>query len=81
MLTDGTNFKCKDLKQINFIPDDRKILVNLYQVHAGRARIHFEDMEQVTMDLKSYLIKNDKFTNLFQVVSDSLNQKLEKTIY
>ncbi|MFN8577950.1 MAG: S24 family peptidase [Candidatus Sericytochromatia bacterium] len=71
-------FKCKDLKELDLKSDNTPILINLYQINAGRTNVHFEDMEQIEIDLRKHLIKNFNTTRLFEVVSGSLEPEIRK---
>jgi SOS-response transcriptional repressor LexA len=80
MINPGTviKFKSKDLKEVRLKPGKDKIPINLYKVHAGRTNLHFNDMEQQNMDLRAHLIKNERLTSLFKVVSNSLEPEIRK---
>ena len=72
------DFKCKDLKLVKILPGNNPIPVKLYKVAAGKPHVIFDDLEPVTLDLRKYLIKNEGYTNLFQVMSESLEPEIRK---
>jgi SOS-response transcriptional repressor LexA len=74
---DVMEFKCKDLKRVKIRPG-KNIPVRIYQVAAGTSSTRFEDFENEGIDLREYLLKNEDFTNLFKVMSDSLEPEIRK---
>lgn len=70
-------FSSPYLKKIEFQKESLNNIINIYPIAAGKS-FHFEENPLGTINLKDYLIKNENATNLYRVVSDSLEPVVRK---